>query len=96
MDANSMPGPERIFTIQELRLYDGEDRPMYVACDGIVYDVSESRRWRGGLHEGLHFPAQDLTSELPDAPHQREVFQRSIIRRVGRLAQEYPRGHHAD
>jgi predicted heme/steroid binding protein len=84
MDENK---PERLFTLNELRRYDGENAPMYIACDGIVYDVSASPRWRSGLHEGFHFPAQDLTSELPEAPHNSEVFRRKHIHRVGRLAE---------
>lgn len=76
---------ERTFTINELRRYDGESGPMYVAYRGIVYDVSESPRWRSGLHEQMHFPGQDLTGEMSDAPHHEEVFTHPGIRRVGRL-----------
>ncbi|MDI6694530.1 MAG: cytochrome b5 domain-containing protein [Anaerolineales bacterium] len=79
---------EKIFTIQELRSYDGEARPMYIAYQGIVYDVSECPRWRTGLHEHLHFPAQDLTGEMDDAPHDAEVFTRPCVKIVGRLAEE--------
>jgi predicted heme/steroid binding protein len=77
---------ERLFTLSELRRYDGEDGPMYIACQGIVYDVSDCPRWRSGIHEHLHFPAQDLTSELPDAPHGAEVFRRPCLKKVGRLS----------
>jgi predicted heme/steroid binding protein len=37
------------------------------------------------MHEFLHFPGQDLTSELPDAPHQEEVFSHDCIKITGRL-----------
>ena len=77
---------ERIFTTAELIKYNGIDHPMYLAYDGVVYDVSESPRWRSGLHEGLHFPAQDLSGEIGDAPHGREVFLHPEVRIVGRLA----------
>jgi predicted heme/steroid binding protein len=79
---------QKTFTIQELREYDGEARPMYIAYQGIVYDVSECPRWRTGLHEHLHFPAQDLTGEMEDAPHDAEVFTRPCVKIVGRLAEE--------
>jgi predicted heme/steroid binding protein len=52
----------------------------------VVYDVSDCPKWRTGLHEALHFAGFDLTSELPEAPHGREVFTRPCVRRVGVLA----------
>lgn len=77
---------EREFTEQELRRYTGErGQPMYIACGGVVYDVSDCPKWRTGLHELLHFPGQDLTSELPDAPHTTDVFARPCVKRVGVL-----------
>lgn len=77
--------PEKSFTEQELRRYDGEDYPMYIAYQGTVYDVSSCPKWRSGLHENLHFAGLDLTDELPDAPHRAEVFQRPCVKRVGML-----------
>jgi predicted heme/steroid binding protein len=76
---------EKVFTIEELRRCDGETGPMCISFRGIVYDVSQSRRWRSGIHEGLHFPGQDLTGEFGEAPHGEEVFLHPIIKRVGRL-----------
>lgn len=70
----------------ELRRNNGDrGRPRFVAHGGRVYDVSDCPKWRRGLHEGLHFPGQDLTSELPEAPHGEEVFGRPCVRLVGRL-----------
>lgn len=86
MDTNSPKSPEKTFTLFELRRYDGDDGVMLVAYKGIIYDVSDCPRWRRGLHEGLHFPGQDLTFELEDAPHLEEVFSRPCVRRVGLLA----------
>jgi len=76
---------EKVFTIDELRRCDGENGPMYISYNGIVYDVSASRRWRSGIHEGLHFPGQDLSGEFSEAPHGEEVFLHPIIKRVGRF-----------
>lgn len=77
---------EQLITLAELRRHDGEaGRRMYIACQGIVYDVTDCPKWRAGMHEQLHFPGQDLTSELPDAPHAEEVFGRPCVQRVGRL-----------
>lgn len=78
---------ERVFSAQELSRYNGErGRPAYIAFAGVVYDVSDCPKWRTGLHQGLHFPGQDLTAALPEAPHAAEVFTRPCLRRVGRLA----------
>jgi predicted heme/steroid binding protein len=77
---------EHIFTPQELRRFDGESGRIYIAYQGIVYDLTDCPKWRTGMHEALHFPGQDLTSEIVDAPHHEEVFMRPCVRRVGRLA----------
>ncbi len=81
---------ERLVTLQELRRHSGErGMPMWIAYQGIVYDVTHCPKWRSGLHEHLHFPAQDLTSELPDAPHGEEVFRHDCVKIVGRLVEPY-------
>jgi predicted heme/steroid binding protein len=78
--------PDRIVTEMELRRNDGDrGSRKYVAYNGIVYDVTDCPKWRRDLHENLHFPGQDLTSELPDAPHEEEVFQQDCVKIVGRL-----------
>jgi predicted heme/steroid binding protein len=79
--------PERLFTQRELRSYDGEDGRIYIAYQGIVYDVSDCPKWRSGLHERMHFPGQDLTSEFPEAPHAEEVFRHPCVQRIGRLVE---------
>lgn len=77
---------ERLFTEQELRRYNGDDNEtLLVAFEGVVYEVTASTRWRGGLHERQHFAGQDLTTEIAEAPHGPEVFQRAHIRRAGLL-----------
>lgn len=79
-------GPERMITEWELRRSTGErGTPMWVAVDNIVYDVSDCARWRTGLHEGQHFPGQELTQEFAEAPHGVEVLTHPCVRRVGRL-----------
>jgi predicted heme/steroid binding protein len=81
-----MTVPDRIVTEMELRRNDGErGSRKYVAHKGIVYDVTDCPKWRQELHENLHFPGQDLTSELSDAPHAEDVFSRPCVKIVGKL-----------
>ena len=78
--------PSRFITLAELRRNSGErGARKFIAYKGVVYDVTDCPKWRGDLHENLHFPAQDLTSELPDAPHKEEVFQHDCVKIVGKL-----------
>ena len=78
--------PDRVVTEMELRRSNGErGSRKLIAFNGVVYDVTDCPKWRTDLHEQLHFPGQDLTSELPDAPHQEEVFGRPCVKAIGRL-----------
>ncbi|MGV3596409.1 MAG: cytochrome b5 domain-containing protein [Bacteroidota bacterium] len=71
------------FTKNQLALRNGQDRPeIWVAYKGVIYDVTESRLWRNGKHYE-HWAGQDLTHELPDAPHTEAVFER--MKAIGRL-----------
>jgi predicted heme/steroid binding protein len=73
-------------TEMELRQNNGDrGSRKFVVYKGIVYDVTDCPKWRLDMHENLHFPGQDLTSELPDAPHQEEVFSRPCVKVVGKL-----------
>jgi predicted heme/steroid binding protein len=81
--------PNRIVTIMELRRNTGErSTRMWIAYDGIVYDVTDCPKWRSGLHEQLHFAGQDLTSEMPEAPHKLEVFKHDCVKVIGKLQNE--------
>ena len=81
-----MATPERIITEMELRRNNGDrGTPKWIAFEGVVYDVTDCPRWRLEMHERMHFPGQDLTSELPDAPHKADVFTRPCVKMVGRL-----------
>jgi predicted heme/steroid binding protein len=81
--------PPVTVTPTQLRRNNGDrGTPKWIAYEGIVYDVSDCARWRGEMHENLHFPGQDLTSEFPDAPHTEIVFRNPCAKVIGRLAQE--------
>jgi predicted heme/steroid binding protein len=74
-------------TEMELRQFNGErGRPAYIACDGVVYDVSDAPHWRGGMHREMHYAGLDLTRSLRKAPHDASVFQR--VRRIGVLVDD--------
>ena len=78
--------PERLVSPVELRRCTGErGARMWVAVEGVVYDVTECARWRSGLHEGQHFPGQELTHEFGEAPHGTEVLSHPCVQRIGRL-----------
>lgn len=52
----------REFTVEELAEYNGEDgKPVYVAVNGKVYDLSTAAPWAGGKHNSLT-AGQDLSS----------------------------------
>lgn len=72
-----------IYSKQQLALRNGQDKPdIWVAYKGLIYDVGISRLWQNGKHYE-HWAGQDLTNELPDAPHTDTVFERFKV--VGKL-----------
>ncbi len=80
--------PDKInLTKEELKNYDGQDgKPAYVAVDDIIYDVTNSRLWRGGMHdpsEGKATAGRDLTEVLKESPHGKENLERFPV--VGTL-----------
>ena len=54
----------------ELLQFDGkEEHPAYIAYNGHIYDVTNSKLWKGGTHMKRHAAGFDLTSVLKSAPH---------------------------
>lgn len=67
----------------QLALRNGQDKPeVWVAYQGLIYEVTRSRLWRDGKHYE-HWAGQDLTDELKDAPHNEKVFDKFKV--IGRL-----------
>lgn len=67
---------EIYYTPAQLALRNGQDRAeIWVAYQGVIYDVSASRLWRNGMHYE-HWAGQDLTQELAEAPHTADIFGR--------------------
>ncbi|MFA6261707.1 MAG: cytochrome b5 domain-containing protein [Bacteroidia bacterium] len=62
------------YTRNQLALRNGQDREeIWIAFQGLIYDVTSSRLWRRGQHYE-HWAGQDLTEELRDAPHSQSVI----------------------
>lgn len=79
--------PDREISLAEVRRSTGErGTRKLVAYDGLVYDVTDCRRWSKDMHEQQHFPGQDLSGELADAPHGEDVFKRPCVKLLGRLS----------
>ena len=75
---------QKIYTRSQLALRNGQDRDeIWVAYQGVIYDVTRSRLWQRGNHYE-HWAGQDLTRELDeDAPHIATVFDKFPV--IGRL-----------
>jgi predicted heme/steroid binding protein/uncharacterized membrane protein len=62
---------------RELSAANGQEgKPVYIAHQGKVFDVSESKLWKGGLHMKRHHAGKDLTTDIQGAPHGTEVLER--------------------
>jgi predicted heme/steroid binding protein len=67
-------------TLEELKQYNGKNgKPAYIAYQGKVYDVSQSKLWSDGDHMGLHEAGKDLTDDIDLAPHREEVLERAKL-----------------
>ncbi len=66
----------------------GDGKPVWVAVDGKVYDLSQSRLWATGTHMKRHASGRDLSAELSAAPHGKEVFSREVVKEVGTFVKE--------
>jgi predicted heme/steroid binding protein/uncharacterized membrane protein len=76
-------------TSEELLSFNGKDgKPVYIAFEGKVYDVSKSPLWSKGLHMNRHPSGSNLTGAISAAPHGTEVLER--YPRVGVLKKGVP------
>ncbi|HUU27150.1 MAG TPA: DUF2231 domain-containing protein [archaeon] len=71
----------------ELLNYDGsEGKKAYVAFEGKIYDVTQSKLWKSGRHLKTHQAGRDLTMGMKAAPHGVTVLER--FEQVAELEQE--------
>ena len=62
-------------TLEQLKQYNGTNgNPIYIAVDGVIYDVTNDRHWKSGSHQG-YSGGKDLTDAIMDkAPHGTNVL----------------------
>lgn len=80
---------QRTFTLDELKIYNGKNgNPAYVAVNGVVYDVTNSRLWRNGLHDECSnstYAGADFSQLINSSPHGAGIMKRMPV--VGKLKQ---------
>jgi predicted heme/steroid binding protein/uncharacterized membrane protein len=65
------------FDQDSLKEFNGKDgKPVYIAHQGRVIDVTASKFWKTGQHMKRHLAGTDLTSDIEAAPHGLEVLDR--------------------
>jgi predicted heme/steroid binding protein/uncharacterized membrane protein len=67
----------KAYDLNEIAKCDGSNgNPVYIVHKGRVYDVSNSKLWKSGLHMKRHHAGRDLTTDIQAAPHGTEVLER--------------------
>ncbi|MBN1499840.1 MAG: cytochrome B5 [Spirochaetes bacterium] len=73
--AQSSDVPDKVFNAEELAKFNGiNGADAYVAVDGIVYDVSLVKAWKGGKHKMGIRAGKDLSKEIGKSPHGKKVL----------------------
>lgn len=75
------------FNPESLSKHNGkEEQTVYIAHQGRVIDVTESKLWKNGLHMKRHHAGCDLTTDIKAAPHGLDVLDR--YPQIGELEKE--------
>lgn len=73
-EADMLQGKQDL-TVEELHGFDGkEGRPAYIAYNGRIFNVTESKIWKDGSHAKKHLSGHDLSDALKKAPHGEELI----------------------
>ena len=83
------------FDLEALAEFNGKDgKPIYIAHKGKVYDVTESKMWKGGVHMKRHHAGTDLSTDIGGAPHTPEVLERypqvGVLKQAEESAEQMP------
>ncbi|HEX2956811.1 MAG TPA: cytochrome b5 domain-containing protein [Chitinispirillaceae bacterium] len=83
---DSSMSTEKVFTFEELASFNGKDgKTIYVAVDGVVYDVSKIAEWKSGVHHGIK-AGTDGSKKIQSSPHGKKILKKLPV--VGKLAQK--------
>lgn len=75
--------PEKSFTTSELAKFTGKDGARaYVSYNGIVYDITDEKAWKGGSHKDNN-AGVDITDKLNKIWHGPKVMKNHPV--VGKL-----------
>jgi len=75
----------KVFTAEELKNYNGRNgQPVYVAVDGIVYDLSRSKYWKTGTHMKMHEAGADQSRAIHELAPQ-------TIHKGGKILNKMPK-----
>ncbi|MBZ4644172.1 MAG: hypothetical protein JG767_1781 [Deferribacteraceae bacterium] len=73
----------------EIKHYNGKDgKPAYIIYKDKVYDVTNSRFWKNGVHMNRHKAGEDMTDFISMAPHGDDLLKRDNIKFVCDLEPE--------
>ncbi len=77
---------EHNLTIKELKNFNGKDgKKAFIAVDGVIYDVSNSKAWKNGMHKGKK-AGEDVSDVINKSPHGKSVLNNLEI--IGKIIKE--------
>lgn len=69
--------PDKTFSKEELSKFSGKNgAKAYVAIDGVVYDVTLIKQWKGGKHKMGIRAGKDLSKMITKSPHGKAVLKK--------------------
>lgn len=75
-----------VMTLEELAKYNGKDHEnIYIAVDGLIYDVTNIKPWSTGVHQGKVTAGTDGSEMILQSPHGKKVLEKLEV--VGKLKQ---------
>lgn len=73
----------------EVKEYNGQNgKPAYIIFDNKIYDVTDSKLWKDGVHMNRHKAGEDMTDFISMAPHGESLLERDNIKFIGNLEEE--------